>query len=427
MLRPGWDFGDRQRIASGLAAAIVLGTAITACQRERPLAFHIVVPKATRATAVDGRVLVLLSTNPKGEPRLDMREPRQQITADKNTKQVYQLFGVDVDGLAPDASATVDAGAIGFPAETLAQVPAGDYTVQAVLNVYETYHRKDGHVVKLPADHWEGQVWRTKPGNLYSEPRRMRIDPASGGTVTIALDKEIPPLPYPKDTKYLKYVRIESALLTAFWGRKTELGAWVLLPQGFDEHPTAHYPLVVNPAHFNAEFQGSSGEIRAGTARSQTEGRRRDGRRVQPQVLSGLDGRKGAANVGDEHPACEPGTYDDSYAVNSENIGPYGDAITKELIPYVEKTFRGIGQPWSRMLTGCSTGGWEALGMQVFYPDFFNGTWVGAPSPIDLRAYTARERLRRQERVLVPRAVRSRAATVRRQPRHERHHAGRQG
>jgi hypothetical protein len=377
---------DRRRIASGLAVALVLGVAMAACQRRAPLKFSVVVPKARRAAAVDGRLLLLLSTNPKGEPRLDMREPRQQISADKNAKQTFQLFGVDVDGLAPDTKAIIDDGALGFPAESLAQVPPGDYTVQAVLNVYETYRRKDGHTVKLPADHWEGQVWRTKPGNLYSEPRRMRIDPASGGTVAISLDKEIPALPYPKDTKYLKYVRIESALLTAFWGRKTELGAWVLVPEGYDEHPTAHYPLVVNPAHFSAEFQASQAKFAQEAADPKLKGpdamAAEYNHKFYEEWTAGKLPRMLVMNI--QHANQY---YDDSYAVNSENIGPYGDAITQELIPYVEKTFRGIGQPWSRMLTGCSTGGWEALGMQVFYPDFFNGTWVGAPSPIDLRAY----------------------------------------
>jgi hypothetical protein len=377
---------DRRRIASGLAVALVLGVAMAACQRRAPLKFSVVVPKARRAAAVDGRLLLLLSTNPKGEPRLEMREPRQQISADKNAKQTFQLFGVDVDGLAPDTKAIIDDGALGFPAESLAQVPPGDYTVQAVLNVYETYRRKDGHTVKLPADHWEGQVWRTKPGNLYSEPRRMRIDPASGGTVAISLDKEIPALPYPKDTKYLKYVRIESALLTAFWGRKTELGAWVLVPEGYDEHPTAHYPLVVNPAHFSAEFQASQAKFAQEAADPKLKGpdamAAEYNHKFYEEWTAGKLPRMLVMNI--QHANQY---YDDSYAVNSENIGPYGDAITQELIPYVEKTFRGIGQPWSRMLTGCSTGGWEALGMQVFYPDFFNGTWVGAPSPIDLRAY----------------------------------------
>jgi hypothetical protein len=377
---------DRRRIASGLAVALVLGVAMAACQRRAPLKFSVVVPKARRAAAVDGRLLLLLSTNPKGEPRLEMREPRQQISADKNAKQTFQLFGVDVDGLAPDTKTIIDDGALGFPAESLAQVPPGDYTVQAVLNVYETYRRKDGHTVKLPADHWEGQVWRTKPGNLYSEPRRMRIDPASGGTVAISLDKEIPALPYPKDTKYLKYVRIESALLTAFWGRKTELGAWVLVPEGYDEHPTAHYPLVVNPAHFSAEFQASQAKFAQEAADPKLKGpdamAAEYNHKFYEEWTAGKLPRMLVMNI--QHANQY---YDDSYAVNSENIGPYGDAITQELIPYVEKTFRGIGQPWSRMLTGCSTGGWEALGMQVFYPDFFNGTWVGAPSPIDLRAY----------------------------------------
>ena len=67
--------------------------------------------------------------------------------------------------------------------------------------------------------------------------------------------------------------------------------------------------------------------------------------------------------------------------------GPYGDALTQELYPYVEKQFRGIGQGWARAVYGGSTGGWRALALQVFYPDFFNGAWVFCPDPIDFRAY----------------------------------------
>src|SRR5260370_28712354 len=79
--------------------------------------------------------------------------------------------------------------------------------------------------------------------------------------------------------------------------------------------------------------------------------------------------------------------YDDSYAVNSANVGPYGDALIQELYPYVEQKFRGIGQPWARGVYGGSTGGWRALALQIFHPEFFNGAWVSAPDPIDFRAY----------------------------------------
>jgi hypothetical protein len=79
--------------------------------------------------------------------------------------------------------------------------------------------------------------------------------------------------------------------------------------------------------------------------------------------------------------------YDDSYAVNSENNGPYGDAITYELIPYIEQKFRGIGQGWARFTYGGSTGGWEALAVQVYYPDEYNGCYAACPDPIDFRAY----------------------------------------
>ena len=80
--------------------------------------------------------------------------------------------------------------------------------------------------------------------------------------------------------------------------------------------------------------------------------------------------------------------YDDSYAVNSQNLGPYGDAITYELIPEIERRFRGIGEGWARFLYGGSTGGWEAMAAQVLYPEDYNGAWIACPDPMDFRAFT---------------------------------------
>lgn len=79
--------------------------------------------------------------------------------------------------------------------------------------------------------------------------------------------------------------------------------------------------------------------------------------------------------------------YDDSYAVNSVNVGPYGDAIMKELIPEVERRYRTIREPWARLFDGGSTGGWEALALQLFNPDFFGGTWSYCPDPVTFSEY----------------------------------------
>jgi hypothetical protein len=175
---------------------------------------------------------------------------------------------------------------------------------------------------------------------------------------------------------------MKSRLLSEFWGRPIELGAFVLLPDGFDEHPDAHYPLIVNPAHFPTGINAFSTILPDPTARG-TEKTTQDGAyKFYKDWTAGKVPRM--LVMAFQHPTIY---YDDSYGVNSENNGPYGDAITQELIPLVEQKFRGIGQPWARALTGCSTGGWEALGMQVLYPDFYNGTWAGAPSPIDFRAW----------------------------------------
>jgi hypothetical protein len=100
-----------------------------------------------------------------------------------------------------------------------------------------------------------------------------------------------------------------------------------------------------------------------------------------------MDGPEFSARVDRENCHANP-YYDDSYAVNSANLGPYGDAIETELIPEIEKQFRGLGQGWARFTYGGSTGGWEALAVQTFYPDHYNGAFVACPDPVDFRAYT---------------------------------------
>jgi hypothetical protein len=335
------------------------------------------------AAPLDGRVLLLISTS-------DAQEPRFQINEDLGTQQV---FGVDVDGLKPGQEALVDARAAGYPAGSISDLPPGTYWVQALLHRYETFRRADGHVVKLPMDRGEGQQWSRAPGNLYSAPRKIAIDPREDRTIAITLDKEIPPIEPPKDTKYIKHVKIQSQKLSAFWGRPMYLGASVLLPEGFETHPEARYPLVINHGHFAPTFDGFR-ETPPGPSlkpeyseRFKIEGYNKIVEEEAHKFYQEWTGPSFPRVIIIEIQHANP-YYDDSYAVNSANLGPYGDAIMYELIPHIEKQFRGIGQGWARFLYGGSTGGWEALAAQVFYPDEFNGCYAACPDPIDFRAYT---------------------------------------
>src|SRR5262245_22940862 len=177
--------------------------------------FAVTFPASRCADALDGRILLLLSTDEKAEPRF-------QIGDGPDTQQV---FGIDVDALRPGSTAIVDAVAFGYPLRTLADVPSGEYVVQAVLHRSETFHRSDGRTLKLPMDRGEGQHWNVAPGNLYSTPKRVRVEPRGDATIEVVLDQEIPPIVPPKDTKYVRHVRIQSDLLTKFWGRPMHLGA----------------------------------------------------------------------------------------------------------------------------------------------------------------------------------------------------------
>jgi hypothetical protein len=319
----------------------------------------------------------------------DSAEPRFQINDGPDTQLV---FGIDVDGLGPGEQVTIDRSVFGYPLDSLSKVPAGDYTVQALLHIYETFHRSDGHTVKLPMDRGEGQRWNRAPGNFLCTPRKIHIGEDST-ILELVLDQKIPAIPDPEETKYIKHVRIRSERLSRFWGRPMYLGAHVLLPEGFDAHPEARYPLVIDHGHFPYTFDGFREQPPDPdlepeySARFGIEGYNR---MVQEQAYQFFKEWTGPGFprvllIKIQHPNPY---YDDSYAVNSANVGPYGDAITYELIPHIEKQFRGLGEGWARFLYGGSTGGWEALAAQVFYPEEFNGCYAACPDPIDFRAYT---------------------------------------
>jgi hypothetical protein len=340
-------------------------------------------PETSTKEALDGRLLLLISTD-------SAREPRFQISEDLTTQQV---FGIDVEGLKPGQEAVVAADAFGYPVRSLAQVPTGEYTVQAILHRYETFKRSDGHTVKLPMDRGEGQQWNRAPGNLYSTPQKITIDPQKSKTIKIILDKVIPPIVPPKDTKYIKHVKMQSKLLSDFWGRPMYLGANILLPEGFDSHPNARYPLVIFHGHFPADFGGfretpPDPNLKPEYSdRFKLEGYNKIVQEQAHQFYKEWTGPDFPRLIIIEIQHANP-YYDDSYAVNSANLGPYGDAITYELVPFIEKQFRGIGKGWARFMYGGSTGGWEALAAQIFYPDEYNGAWGACPDPIDFRAYT---------------------------------------
>jgi len=210
------------------------------------LHFFISFPETSSRELIDGRILLLVSTD-------ESKEPRFQINEDLNTQQV---FGVDVGGLKPGQEAVVNASTFGYPVRSLSDLKPGEYWVQALLHRYETFKRADGHAVKLPMDRGEGQQWNSAPGNLYSAPLKVTVRANDDRNIKILLDKVIPPIEPPKDTKYIKHVKLQSELLTKFWGRPMYLGAHVLLPEGFDSHPNAHYPLVIFHCHFPADFGG---------------------------------------------------------------------------------------------------------------------------------------------------------------------------
>jgi hypothetical protein len=345
--------------------------------------FSILLPDSLGKKPLDGRLLLLISTNGSGEPR-------NQVNDGPATQQV---FGINVENWKPGTTKIISAAAFGYPIENLVNVPAGEYYVQALLHIYETFHRKDGHIVKLPMDRGEGQHWNEAPGNLYSVPVKIKFDPRVKMMKNIVLTKTIPPVKDPEDSKYIKHIKIQSKLLSDFWGRPMYIGAHILLPEGWDTHPNVKYPLAIFHGHFPSDFGGwrmtpPDENIKSDTnTRFNLIGYNKIVQQEAYDFYKLWTGPNFPRVIAVEIQHANP-YYDDSYAVNSANLGPYGDAITYELIPEIEKRFRGIGEGWARFMYGGSTGGWEVLAAQVFYPDQYNGCYAACPDPIDFNHYT---------------------------------------
>ena len=327
-----------------LFVAILAAAALHAGQPRPGLRFEVVLDPSLPAQP-PGRLLVVMSTT-------DRMEPRRLIG--RTGRNAVPTIAVDAPALAPGERVTLDATAAAFPFESLAELPPGEYHVQAVLSTNRDLRLPDA------------------PGNLVSDPARIRLDPDRVGVVTgrLRLSQTIPDERLPADEAHLRFISIRSDLLSAFHGRPMYLRAGVILPRGYDQEPERRYPLRVHIGGYGSRYTDVRSMMGAGSSFSSawlapdTDAPR--------MILLHLDGA---------------GPYGDPYQVNSANNGPYGDAVTQELIPFVEREFRGVGEPHARVLSGGSTGGWVSLALQIFYPDFFNGAWASCPDGVDFRAF----------------------------------------
>lgn len=297
-----------------------------------PLRFEVRLAPNFDADVKNGRMIVVLGSN--GE-----REPRTSIG--RTGMNTPPLIGADAH--APNAErviATLDEKCEIFPIESLSKLKPGKYSVQAVVRLNRDLN------------------FPNAPGDLYGSPKSVEIDPSKGGVIQLDINARLPDESLPADTDRVKFVKFESKLLSKFHGRPMFLRAGIVLPHGFSPDGSEKYPLRVHIGGYGTRF---------------TAARRMTGSSGDPKFLTlVLDGA---------------GPFGDAYQVNSANNGPFGDAITQELIPFVEQKFHGIGNGNSRFTDGHSTGGWVSFALQVFYPDFFNGCWSFCPDPVDFRAY----------------------------------------
>lgn len=310
-----------------LAACVILFASIGALAQPaaKGITFRVKLdPKLVGAKPESGRVLVGIARAKRRPDFTNYRPP------------VLPILGTDVESFAADTVVTLDNNSTTFPFVKLNDLPAGDYAVQAIFAT-----NRD---INLP----------NAPGNRFGDPVTVTLDSAAGTTIDLTLNKSFTER-LPKDTPTVRFHRIRSKFLSDFHGRPMEYRVGVVLPPNFAKDTEKKYGLIVDVGGFGTRFTAAA--------------------RLAPDPRFVQIVPDGA------------GPFGDPYQIDSANNGPYGEALTKEVIPFIEKTYRCIGRPEARFTTGASTGGWVSLALQVFYPDYFNGCWSQCPDSVTFERF----------------------------------------
>jgi S-formylglutathione hydrolase FrmB len=310
---------------------------VTGLARGAP--FEVSIKSGISTNFLDGRLVVLVSLTNRPEPRLNL---------DDADSYGPFAFGRDALKFGPGQSLVIDDSATSSVNHKASRIPPGRYFVQAVLDASTDLH------------------YLNSGGNLVSDVKEVRIT-ADQTPIKLELSKKLSD-DLPAETEYVKFIKIQSRLLSEFHGRPIYLRAGIILPRGYATTPETKYPLWINIGGYGTRYTDVARRMRP-DSRFRPAWTAAD---APPMIYVVPDGA---------------GPYGDPYQINSANNGPYGDALVQELIPAIEKQFRAIGEPRARVLGGTSTGAWVALALQIFYPDSFNGAWVSSPDPVDFRAF----------------------------------------
>lgn len=350
----------RITLAALLGLGLALGTGCT-CREASSAAhgFHVDVAEP-HGQPVSGRLLVF-AVDAKTAEASAKDGKVTEVDASPLAPDQVSIVGEEVSRLVPGQGVDIGADAMAYP-HPLAQLPPGDYYVQAVLDTNHSYN-------------YTGRG----AGDLLSEVVKLHLPatrtPSLKLTTTLpapdawALPSSTPPElrdALPEARRHTDDLDFVSPALSAFWGRPIHMRGFVLLPPGYDPKGTARYPVV----YFTHGFGGGRDHFAKGIASTWLAMSKGE---MPPMIWVYLD------------EASPTGTHEFADSVNN---GPWGLALTEELIPQLESTYLMDGKASGRFLNGHSSGGWATLWLQTRYPKVFGGTWSTSPDPSDFHDFT---------------------------------------
>jgi S-formylglutathione hydrolase FrmB len=349
IIRLNLDFA-RSRAMKLLLGALLLASAVGACEARaqanavpaQHAFFHVALDHSFPAP-VSGRLLLFIAP-PSGDG--------SQVDINMMSPESVYVAAREVPRMAPGESIEIDADDLVFP-RPLSQAPAGSYRVQAVLDVHHSYN-------------YNGRV----PGDLISAPVSLDLPFSASPTLTLAQITPEPPDPLanrPDVAAALMPLDFVSPVLTRFWGREIHMRGWVLLPPGYNSHPKDPYPTVYVTHGFGGSLQGMRARFSPILYDRMKQGK-------MPEMIWVM--------LDESSPT---GTHEFADSVNN---GPWGAALTTELIPNIEAHYRMDARTAGRFLQGHSSGGWATLWLQTHYPKVFGGTWSTSPDPSDFHFFS---------------------------------------
>jgi len=323
----------RAKLLGSALLILLCCTLLLSCKDQHDTRFMVSFTQDVSTAPISGRALILLSADTLVDPDIP------------NPMRPFITIGSDFKDLKPEEKWVVDNNNSDGFMSTVNDLN-GAYSMRVILDVDTTSSNLQ------------------QAGILFGDMAVVHIQKGESTEVQAIVNQVYPGRKF-KEGKRVKEIRMESKMLSDFFGYPVYIEGCVYLPEFYETDTNRYYPTVfVFPGWGTTHISASQ-----------------NGFQHKRYGMSGYSEDKIYVLMNQD---CRWGFH---VFADSDNNGPRASSFVEEFLPWYESEYRVLKGGNARFLVGQSSGAWASVWLQIHYPDQFALAWAGSPDPLDFRNF----------------------------------------